>query len=152
VKAQSGRESRPHHKLEQVNDHRGHSCRFESGPRRRVFSRLADVTPGGRPASRSTWRTTDGLSTPNRGRPNSRVTSRHFAIAGPLPSSGLGVQPFFQLPKMRTCNVCLTWPTRSGKFTSIFTYFPDTAEAFSARTRKCPADVILLDTQRIPGA
>jgi hypothetical protein len=42
----------------------------------------------------------------DRGRPNSRVTSRHFAIAGPLPSSGLGVQPFLQLPKMRTCNVC----------------------------------------------
>lgn len=36
---------------------------------------------------------------PQRGRPSSRVTGRHFAIAGPLPSSDLGVQPFLQLPK-----------------------------------------------------
>jgi hypothetical protein len=40
--------------------------RFASGPRRRVFSPPSDVTPGEQPASRFTWRTTDGSSTPNR--------------------------------------------------------------------------------------
>jgi hypothetical protein len=40
--------------------------RFGSGPRRRVFSPLSDVTLGGQPPSRFTWRTTDGSSTPSR--------------------------------------------------------------------------------------
>jgi len=36
--------------------------RSGSGPRRRVFSLQWDVTPGGQPASRSPWKTTDDSS------------------------------------------------------------------------------------------
>jgi hypothetical protein len=52
-------------------------------------------------------------SRPDWGRPNSRVTSRHFAIAGPLPSSNLGVQAIrpavqqeYPLSKSR-CGLCV---------------------------------------------
>src|ERR1700737_2877019 len=40
--------------------------RFANEPRRRVFSPPLDVTPGGRPASRFIWRTTDVSNTPSR--------------------------------------------------------------------------------------
>jgi hypothetical protein len=40
--------------------------RFGSVRRRRAFSLQSDVTPGGQLASRFTWRTTDGSSTPSR--------------------------------------------------------------------------------------
>ena len=40
--------------------------RFGSGQRQRVFSPPLDVTPGVRPVSRSTWKTTDGSSMPSR--------------------------------------------------------------------------------------
>jgi hypothetical protein len=44
---------------------------FGSGPRQRVFLPALDVTPGVRPASPFTWRTTDGWSTPSRWRDTS---------------------------------------------------------------------------------
>jgi hypothetical protein len=47
---------------------RGFGCPGEmasrAGPRLRVFSPPSDVTPGGQPASRFTWKTTDGSSAP----------------------------------------------------------------------------------------
>jgi site-specific recombinase XerC len=52
--------------------------RFGNGPKRRVFSPQSDVTPGGRPASRFTWRTTDGLSTHNRWRGMSLLEQPNF--------------------------------------------------------------------------
>jgi len=49
-----------HHLLEQTLDEYIVAAGLQSGQRLLVFSHPSDVTPGEQPASRFTWRTTDG--------------------------------------------------------------------------------------------
>src|SRR6202011_3771011 len=63
--------------------------RFGRGPRRQAFSLPLDVTPGGQPVSRFTWKTTDGSNTPSRWR---RTSLRE------QPSSTIGRTPLLHPP------------------------------------------------------